>query len=51
MTYRSFATLLLLPGLAAQANSAENDARVEELYSQAKAAQSQGDLRGAIGKY
>ena len=57
MTYRFWATLLLavlaplLQGLAAQANSAENDARVEELYSQAKAAQSQGDLRGAIGKY
>jgi tetratricopeptide (TPR) repeat protein len=37
----------LLPHLAAQAG----DARVEELYAQAKAAQAAGDLRGAISKY
>ncbi len=44
---------LLLPGLErlpAQ-DSAESDARVQELYAQAKAAQSQGDLPGAIARY
>jgi tetratricopeptide (TPR) repeat protein len=35
----------------AQAGSGENDARVQELYSQAKTAQSQGDIAAAIGKY
>src|SRR5450755_2009633 len=45
---------LLLAGvykLAAQNGSADVDARVEELYNQAKAAQSQGDVASAISKY
>jgi len=43
---------LVLPGfepLRAQADEA--DARVQDLYNQAKAAQSQNDLTGAIAKY
>jgi tetratricopeptide (TPR) repeat protein len=57
MTLRSCATLLAAIGLpfasgfGAQAGSGENDARVQELYTQAKAAQAQGDLAGAIGRY
>jgi tetratricopeptide (TPR) repeat protein len=45
---------LLLAGvhkLMAQNGSTDTDARVEELYNQAKAAQSQGDVPGAISKY
>ena len=34
-----------------RAQAGEGDARVQELYSQAKAAQSQNDLAGAIAKY
>ena len=37
--------------LGAQTGSASTDGRVEELYNQAKAAQSQGDLTVAIAKY
>ena len=40
-----------LPARPAQTDSGEGDARVQELYSQAKAAQSQGDLATAIAKY
>jgi tetratricopeptide (TPR) repeat protein len=36
---------------SAKADSGENDPRVEELYSQAKTAQAQGDIVTAIGKY
>jgi len=49
-----FLTALLLSGAQkppAAASSGEDDARVEELYSQAKAAQSQGDIAAAISKY
>jgi tetratricopeptide (TPR) repeat protein len=50
MTYRLLAILFL--ALAAQSRpSGEDDARVQELYNQAKMAQSQGDLRVAISKY
>jgi tetratricopeptide (TPR) repeat protein len=55
MTHRPLATflmVLLLPGfqkLPAQGDEA--DAHVQELYSQAKAAQSRSDLAGAIAKY
>ncbi len=40
-----------LPARPAQTDSADSDARVQELYSQAKAAQAQGDLATAIAKY
>ena len=43
-------TLLLLRFAAAQSNAAV-DAHVQELYRQAKAAQSQNDLAAAIAKY
>jgi tetratricopeptide (TPR) repeat protein len=48
-----FVALLVagLPALPAQTDSGEGDARVQELYDQAKAAQSQGDLATAIAKY
>ena len=49
-----FFTALLLAGSQkppARADSGENDPRVEELYSQAKTAQSQGDIGAAISKY
>jgi tetratricopeptide (TPR) repeat protein len=55
--HRLFTTSLLAlalcgPGaLPAQTESAEKDARVQALYSEAKAAQSQGDIAGAIAKY
>jgi tetratricopeptide (TPR) repeat protein len=57
MTHRLSVTVLLVllfPGVrarAAQAASGEDDPHVQELYSSAKAAQSQGDLTGAIGNY
>lgn len=57
MSQRLFAlclSALLLPGLEllpAQPDSGEGDARIQELYAQAKAAQSQGDLAGAIARY
>lgn len=45
-------TLACLPGtLPAHAQSAESDARVQELYGQAKAAQLRGDLPEAIANY
>src|SRR5579862_4643498 len=43
--------LLECSRLPAQNRSGDNDARVEELYGQAKTAQSRGDLAGAIAKY
>ena len=50
-----FLTILMLaflPGaLPAQSQSAGNEARVQELYGQAKAAQSRGDLPDAIANY
>jgi Flp pilus assembly protein TadD len=55
MTHRLLATFLmlfLLPGLRTlQAQSEERDARGEELYGQAKAAQSHNDIAAAIAKY
>jgi tetratricopeptide (TPR) repeat protein len=55
MTHRLLATflmVLLLPDLLRlQAQTGEDDARVQELYGQAKAAQSRNDLAGAISKY
>ena len=55
MTHRfllAFLMVLLLPGVwKLQAQGDEGDARVQELYSQAKAAQSRGDMAGAIAKY
>jgi len=46
------ALVLLGPAqLPAQTESADKDARVQALYSEAKAAQSQGDIAGAIAKY
>jgi tetratricopeptide (TPR) repeat protein len=46
------ALMLLGPTqLPAQTESADKDARVQALYSEAKAAQSQGDIAGAIAKY
>jgi tetratricopeptide (TPR) repeat protein len=55
MTHRLLATflmVLLLSGFQAlQAQNDEGDARVQELYSQAKAAQSRNDIAGAISKY
>ena len=52
--YKIVCMALLLAGvykLAAQNRSADVDARVEELYNQAKAAQSQCDVASAISKY
>ena len=47
-----FALALLTPGkLPAQKESADKDARVQTLYGEAKAAQSRGDIPGAIAKY
>jgi tetratricopeptide (TPR) repeat protein len=43
--------LLLCGAQKPPADSGETDPRVEELYGQAKAAQSQGDVAGAVGKY
>jgi tetratricopeptide (TPR) repeat protein len=43
--------LLGISQLPAQTESADKDARVQALYSEAKAAQSQGDIAGAIAKY
>ncbi len=45
--------LLALPVtvLSAQSGSAENDAQVQQLYQDAKMAQSRGDLEGAIAGY
>lgn len=55
MTHRLLATflmVLLLPGLRKlEAQGDEGDARVQELYSQAKAAQSRNDIAGAVSKY
>ncbi len=55
MTHRlllAFLMVLLLPAFwKLQAQGDEGDARVQELYSQAKAAQSRGDIAGAIAKY
>src|ERR1700680_2676337 len=55
MTHRLLATLLmvlLLSGLRKfQAQADEGDARVQELYGQAKSAQSRNDIAGAISKY
>ena len=46
------AIALLTPArLPAQSDSADKDARVQALYTEAKAAQSRGDLPGAIAKY
>ena len=39
------------PELSAQTGSGENDSRIEDLYGAAKAAQSRGDVPGAIAKY
>src|ERR1035438_9372577 len=55
MLHRLLATFLLLllsacPELPAQSNSGD-DPRVQELYGQAKTAQSQGDLATAIARY
>jgi len=49
----SFLALALsLPaGLLAQTEAADKDARVQQLYSEAKAAQSEGNIAGAIAKY
>lgn len=48
----TFLTVLLLSGFQKlQAQGNEADAHVQELYSQAKAAQSRNDLAGAIAKY
>jgi tetratricopeptide (TPR) repeat protein len=50
----SFFIALLLVGvqkLTGQSGPPDAGARVEDLYNQAKAAQSQGDIAGAIGKY
>jgi tetratricopeptide (TPR) repeat protein len=48
----TFLMVLLLPGFQAlQAQNDEGDARLQELYSQAKAAQSRNDIAGAIAKY
>ena len=38
-------------GLPAQTEAADKDARVQQLYTEAKAAQSQGDIAGAIARY
>jgi len=47
-----FAVALLVPAwLPAQTESADKDARVQTLYGEAKAAQSRGDVPGAIAKY
>jgi len=55
MTHRllaSFLIALLLPNFQKlQAQDAEADPHVQELYSQAKAAQSRSDFAGAIAKY
>lgn len=57
MPYRLLATSFLLvllsgrPQLAAQSSSGGDDPRVQELYGQAKAAQSQGDIASAIARY
>jgi len=48
----TFLMALLLPGFRAlEAQNEEGDARVQELYSQAKAAQSRNDIPAAIAKY
>ncbi len=48
----AFAVLLAVaPVLSAQTGTGENDSRVEDLYGEAKAAQSRGDVAGAIAKY
>lgn len=44
-------TLALSRQLPAQTSSADKDVRVQALYSEAKAAQSRGDIAGAIAKY
>jgi tetratricopeptide (TPR) repeat protein len=48
-----FLSLALLPfsNAGAQSPVSENDSRVQELYSQAKAAEAHGDLVGATAKY
>ena len=48
----TFLMAILLPGFRAlEAQNEEGDARVQELYSQAKAAQSRNDIPTAIAKY
>ena len=55
MRNRLSLTILMLAclpsALPAHAQSAASDARVQELYGHAKAAQSRGDLPGAIANY
>ena len=47
-----FLFALVLPGLRPlRGQTDEGDARVQELYNQAKAAQSQGDIANAIARY
>jgi len=51
MIYRLSTILLAASLFGAQSRPGEDDARVQELYAQAKAAQAQGDFATAIGKY
>jgi len=57
MPYRLLATSFLLlvlsgcPELLAQSGSGDDDPRVQELYGQARAAKSQGDIATAIARY
>jgi tetratricopeptide (TPR) repeat protein len=51
MTCRLSAIFLSALLLSAQTGAGEADARVQELYDQAKSAQARGDLDAAIGKY
>ena len=57
MPHRLLATSFLLlllsgcPELPAQSGSGDDDPRVQELYGQAKTAQSQGDIATAIARY
>jgi len=51
-TIALLATALAVPQhLPAQTGSADKDARIQALYNEAKAAQAQGDIPGAIAKY
>jgi len=43
--------VLLFAAAPLLAQTGENDSRVQELYAQAKAAQSRGDVAGAVSKY
>ncbi len=44
-------TMALSSALRAQTDSPSSDSRVQELYSQAKAAEASGDLAGAVASY